>query len=40
MHKNDQNIIRMVIIEGNSLSLAGKNIEVSAMTVQLRLKLA
>ena len=40
LHKNDQKIIRLVIFEGNSLRLAGKNIGVSAMTVQRRLKRA
>ena len=40
LHKNDQKIIRLVIFEGNSLRSAGKNIGVSTMTVQRRLKRA
>ena len=40
LNKSDQNIIRLVIFEGNSLRLAGKAIGVSAMTVQRRLKRA
>ena len=40
LNKSDQNIIRLVIFEGNSLRLAGKTIGVSAMTVQRRLKRA
>ena len=40
LNKNDQNIIRLVIFEGDSLRLTGKKIRVSAMTVQLRLKRA
>ena len=40
LNNNDQKIIRLVIFEGNSLRLAGKNIGVSAMTVQRRLKRA
>jgi RNA polymerase sigma-B factor len=39
-NKTDQNIIHLVIFEGNSLRLAGKAIGVSAMTVQRRLKRA
>ena len=40
LNKSDQNIIRLVIFEANSLRLAGKAIGVSAMTVQRRLKRA
>ena len=40
LNKSDQNIIRLVIFEGNSLRLAGKAIGVSTMTVQRRLKRA
>ena len=38
--KNEQIIIQLVIVEGNSLSKTGKVIGVSAMTVQRRLKRA
>ena len=38
--KNEQIIIQLVIVEGNSLRKAGKIIGVSAMTVQRRLKRA
>ncbi|ABB26094.1 possible type 3 alternative RNA polymerase sigma factor [Synechococcus sp. CC9902] len=38
--KNEQIIIQLVIFEGNSLRKAGKIIDVSAMTVQRRLKRA
>jgi RNA polymerase sigma-B factor len=38
--KNEQIIIQLVIVEGNSLRKTGKVIGVSAMTVQRRLKRA
>jgi predicted DNA-binding protein (UPF0251 family) len=38
--KNEQIIIQLVIVEGNSLRKTGKIIGVSAMTVQRRLKRA
>lgn len=38
--ENQQNIIQLVIVEGNSLRKAGKIVGVSAMTVQRRLKQA
>ena len=38
--KNEQIIIQLVIVEGNSLRKTGKIIDVSAMTVQRRLKRA
>ena len=37
LNKSDQNNIRLMIFEGNSLRLAGKSIGVTAMTVQRRL---
>ena len=40
LNKSDQDIIRLVIFEGNSLRLAGKVIGVSAMKVKRRLKRA
>ena len=40
LNKSDQNIIRLVIFEGNSLRKAGRAIGVSAMTVQRCLKRA
>jgi RNA polymerase sigma-B factor len=40
LSKNEQIIIQLVIVEGNSLRKAGKIIGVSAMTVQRRLKRA
>ena len=38
--KNEQIIIQLVIVEGNSLRMTGKIIGVSAMTIQRRLKRA
>ena len=38
--EDQQNIIQLVIVEGNSLRKAGKSVGVSAMTVQRRLKQA
>jgi len=38
--KNEQIIIQLVIVEGNSLRKTGKIIGVSAMTIQRRLKRA
>jgi RNA polymerase sigma-B factor len=38
--EDQQNIIQLVIVEGNSLRKAGKIVGVSAMTVQRRLKQA
>ena len=40
LNKSDQNIIRLVIFEGNSLRLVRKAIGFTAMTVQRRLKRA
>ena len=38
--QDDQDIVRLVVVEGASLRTAGKNLGVSAMTVQRRLKRA
>jgi RNA polymerase sigma-B factor len=38
--KNEQIIIQLVIVEGNSLRKTGKIVGVSAMTIQRRLKRA
>ena len=38
--QDEQDIVRLVVVEGASLRTAGKNLGVSAMTIQRRLKRA